>query len=183
MPRPPRLNVAGGVYHITARGNNFEPIFLDDADRYVYLRMLASVSTQLSIRLFAYVLMTNHVHLLWETAHPNLSAAVHRLHGPYARYFNHRHEHWGHVFGQRFYGELITEDDHLLALSQYIPRNPVRAGLVDDPADYPWSSYPWYVGLTENSLVDARPVLELLTRNPDRVPMEFVQALREPVRR
>jgi putative transposase len=183
MPRPPRHNVAGAVYHITARGNNFEAIFFDDADRYVYLRMLAAALRRFSLRLYAYVLMTNHVHLLMQTLHPNVSAAIHQLHGTYAKFINRRHGRWGHVFGQRFFSEIITDDAHLLGLSRYIPRNPVRAGLVEDPAAYPWSSYQFYVGLTENSLVDVAPVLEMIARDPTKAQAEFVKFVREPVRR
>jgi putative transposase len=183
MPRPPRDNVAGAVYHITARGNNFEAIFFDDADRFVYLRMLTAALRRFALRLYAYVLMTNHVHLLMETSHPNISSAIHQLHGTYAKYINRRHGRWGHVFGQRFFSEIITDDEHMLGLTQYIPRNPVRAGLVDDPAAYPWSSYHCYVGLPEHSLVDAAPVLDMLSKDPARAQAAFVELVREPVRR
>jgi len=116
MPRPPRDNIAGAVYHITARGNNFESIFSDDADRYVYLQILATTLRRFSIRLYAYVLMTNHVHLLLETLQPNISVTIHQLHGTYAKYVNRRHGRWGHLFGQRFFSKIITDDDHLLSL-------------------------------------------------------------------
>ncbi len=182
MPRAPRDNLDSTVYHITARGNNLEPIYFDDADRYVYLRMLATALKRFSIRLFAYVLMTNHVHLLLETLKPNISATMHQMHGAYAKYINRRHGRWGHLFGQRFFSEIITDDAHFLELSRYIPRNPVRAGLVDDPIDYPWSSYACYLGLGENALVDTGPILELIVRNPAQAPAEFVRFVREPVR-
>lgn len=183
MPRPLRDNIAGAVYHITARGNNFESIFSDDADRYVYLQILATALRRFSIRLYAYVLMTNHVHLLLETLQPNISVTIHQLHGTYAKYVNRRHGRWGHLFGQRFFSEIITDDDHLLSLSHYIPRNPVRAGLVDDPIDYPWSSYACYLGLADNALVDTGPVLQLIVRNPAHAPAEFQKFVKEPVDR
>lgn len=183
MPRPPRDNVAGAVYHITARGNNHEAIFFDDGDRYVYLRMLTAALQRFSMRLYAYVLMTNHVHLLMETLQPNVSVALHHLHGHYAKYVNRRHGRWGHVFGQRFWSEIIDGDAHFLELSRYIPRNPVRAGLVTDPIEYPWSSYAAYVGLDDSAIVDTGPVLELMVRNPAQAPGEFLKFVNEPIRR
>lgn len=166
MPRPPRPNAAGTTYHITARGNNRERIFSDRTDRYVYLSLLAKTKRVMALRVFAYVLMTNHVHLVLQTTAPNISAAIHRLHGPYASYFNRRHGRSGHLFGRRFYSEMLADDPHLLQVTSYLHVNPVRAGLVADAAEYPWSSYRCYVGSDSGgSLIDTHPLLELISHD------------------
>lgn len=164
MPRPPRLAIAGATYHITAGGNNGEPIFADDADRNAYLTRLVKMVHVMQIRILAYVLMSNHIHLVLQTTTPNISAGLHRLQGPYAAYYNRRHGRTDHVFGKRFQSGLVEDDIYLLALTRYIHRNPVRAGLVRQPEDYPWSSFRSYTDPgADQSVVNPRPVLELIS--------------------
>ncbi len=175
MPRPPRPVSAGATYHITARGNNREPIFRDDTDRWAYLARLARVARDGSAVVLAFVLMPNHVHLILHTREANLPAVLHRLQGPYARFFNRRHGRLNHLFGQRYGSLPITTDAHLLASTRYVHRNPVRAGLVRQPAEYPWSSYAAYAAGTPTALVDPRPVLDLLHPDPVRAAAAYVE--------
>jgi putative transposase len=141
MPRPPRLIVPGGIYHVTARGNRRQEIYVDDADFEFFLLLLARVAERFGWQVHSYCLMRNHYHLLIETPEPNLSAGMHRLNFLYAQWFNWRHGVDGHLFQGRFYSRLVTSDPHLLELSRYIVLNPVRAGLCSDPSEWRWSSY------------------------------------------
>lgn len=166
MSRLPRVISASGTYHVTAHGNNEEYLFLDDYDRYAYLALLTRVVRRLSVRVFAYALMSNHVHLVLQTRAANVSGVVHKLHGPYAQAFNNRYDRRGHLFGHRFHSKPIEDDVYLLEATSYVHLNPVRAGLVGNPEDYPWSSYRFYVdSKSQQTLIDVRPVLELFSRD------------------
>lgn len=190
MPRSPRILVADGTYHVTARGNNGEAIFRDDLDRSLYLQLLAKAVSVTMVRVLAHVLMTNHVHLVLQTAAPNLSDAIHRVNSAYAVRFNRRHVRTGHLFGSRYHGTLVVDDTQLLEATRYVHLNPVRAGVTRRPEDYPWSSYASYVRpRSEEGLVDPRPVLELLANNPrqaraayEKFVLDAVPAMRDRIR-
>jgi len=141
MARPLRLEHPGAIWHVTARGNRREAIYLDDDDRNRFLRRLAETVTVHCWRLHAWVLMTNHYHLLLETPEPNLSRGMHRLNAPYSQAFNARHARIGHVFQGRYKSILVEREAHLLELTRYVVLNPVRAGIVSTPGEWPWSSY------------------------------------------
>jgi REP element-mobilizing transposase RayT len=146
VPRRPREEYEPGTYHVTARGNRRESIFVDDKDRLRYLAMLGRVTTRMDWLCLSYCQMGNHVHLLIETRSTNLGAGMHRLHGGYAQFFNRRHGYSGHLFGDRFHDEPIKSDAHLWMVAPYIARNPVRAGLCAAPVDWPWSSHASILG-------------------------------------
>lgn len=146
MARPLRLQFPGGIYHVTARGNEQKPIFLDDADCVAFLRVLASVVERYHILCHAYCLMGNHYHLLVETPDANLSRAIRQLNGVYSQRFNRRHDRTGHLLGGRFHAVVVRRDAQLREVSRYIVLNPARAGLVSDPAEWRWSSYRATVG-------------------------------------
>lgn len=141
MARKLREEVAGGVFHVFARGNDKRVIFFDDLDRRRYLRTLRSTVEERLWRLLAYCLMDNHVHLLVETPQPNLGDGMRWLHGTYAGGFNKRHGRSGHLFQGRYGAQRIKTDAQLSAVTAYIAMNPVEAGLCDLPEDWPWSSH------------------------------------------
>jgi putative transposase len=143
MPRPPRVELAGGVHHVWSRGAVKQTIFLNDTDRHLYLAGLAKVVGKMSWHCLAYCLMGNHVHLLIETPEPNLGRGMHRLHGPYAQGFNRRHTGSGHVFGWRFHSKPMENDAQLWVTASYIAQNPVKAGLCRSPETWWWSSHAW----------------------------------------
>lgn len=146
MARPLRLAVAGGVYHVTARGNERKAIVRDDGDRARFVDTLAQMLEQYRVRCHAWVLMTNHYHLLLETPSPNLSLALRHLNGVYTQAFNRRHRRVGHLFQGRFKAIVVEKEAHLLELCRYVVLNPVRAGAVAHPCGYAWSSYRATVG-------------------------------------
>lgn len=141
MARPLRIEFEGAVYHVTARGNARDDIYLSDADREIFLDTLAHVVDRFGWICHAYCLMSNHFHLMIETPQANLSRGMRQLNGLYTQRFNREHHRVGHVFQGRFKSIVADKDAYLLELSRYIVRNPVAAGMVDDVADWPWSSY------------------------------------------
>jgi putative transposase len=149
MARPLRLEHAGAIWHVTARGNRKEDIFVDDRDRRALLEHLAVTIEMYKWRVHAWVLMTNHYHLVLETPEPNLGRGMQRLNGPYAQGSNKRHGRVGHVFQGRYKAILVERESHLLELTRYVVLNPVRARMVERAEDYPWSSYRQTLGLVQ----------------------------------
>ncbi len=147
MPRAKRIDYEGAVYHITSRGNERRKIFLDEADRWVFLRILGEVSELHKVICHAFVLMDNHYHLMLETPVSNLSLAMKHLNGIYTQKFNKRHHRVGHLFQGRFKSIFVEKDTYLLELSRYVVLNPVRAGMVKSPGEWKWGSYRATAGL------------------------------------
>ena len=148
MARPLRLEYAGALYHVTARGNARQDIFLDDEDRRRFLRVLERVVSRFHLLLHAYCLMNNHFHLVVETPEANLSTAMRQLNGVYTQAFNRRHERVGHVLQGRFKAIVVERDSYLLELCRYVVLNPVRARITRKPETSAWSSYRATAGLT-----------------------------------
>ena len=146
MSRPLRLELAGGLYHITSRGDRREDIYIDDTDRRKWLELLGQVCQRYNWRCHTYCLMTNHYHIVVETVESNLSQGMRQLNGVYTQYFNHTHHRVGHVFQGRYKGILVDKDSYLLELARYVVLNPVRAHMVSDEKDWPWSSYHSMIG-------------------------------------
>ncbi len=147
MARKPRQEIANGIFHVYARGNNRAELFVDGVDRRKYLALLARVVRVQRWHVLGYCLMPNHIHLLVETPDANLAAGMHGLHSPYAQLFNKRHGRVGHVFQGRYGAALIEDESYFVTIVRYIAVNPATAGLVDVPADWPWSSHRAIAGL------------------------------------
>ncbi len=141
VSRPLRIEFPGALYHVSARGDGCEDIFLDKGDRLVWLEILESVCRRMNWVCHAYCQMTNHYHLVIETPEPNLSAGMCRLNGVYARRWNKKHGRVGHVFQARFKSILIEKDTYLLEVARYVVLNPVRAGAAREAGEWDWSSY------------------------------------------
>ena len=141
MARPLRIEFADAVYHVTARGNRQEPIFVDDADRRLFLDLLDQAFERFDASALAYCLMGNHYHLVLRTRQPNLSALMRHVNGIFTQRMNRRHGKVGHLFQGRFKAILVDRDAYLLEVCRYVDLNPVRAGLVASARDWPWSSY------------------------------------------
>ena len=169
MARAQRIEYAGALYHVTARGNEQRAVFLDDQDRERFLRVLAESVGSFEIRLYLFCLMSNHVHLVVETPRGNLGRFMHRLQTAYTVYFNHRHERHGHLVQGRYGARLVEKDAYLLRLSRYVHLNPVfTRSLRNRPVrervallrQYPWSSYRSYIGQNRPlPYVDYEPIL------------------------
>ncbi len=144
MARQIRIEFEGAYYHVLSRGNNRCDIFRTTEDRNDFLDLLGDLSERFEIDIYAYVLMSNHYHLLLRTKRSNLSKAMQWLGTGYTRRFNLRNSQSGHLFQGRFKSIIVENDSYLMQLSLYIHRNPLRAGIVKRLADYKWSSYPYY---------------------------------------
>ena len=142
MPRQPRLDLPGIAQHLVQRGNDRQPCFFTDTDRLRYLQDLRELALALDCHVHAYVLMTNHVHLLVTPMQPKgLALLMQSLGRRYVRHVNDRYRRTGTLWEGRYKACLVDGDDYLLRCYRYIELNPVRAGMVADPADYPWSSH------------------------------------------
>uniref|UniRef100_A0A486XJN9 Transposase IS200-like domain-containing protein n=1 Tax=Rheinheimera sp. BAL341 TaxID=1708203 RepID=A0A486XJN9_9GAMM len=143
MARPLRLEFAGALYHITSRGNERKAIYVDDTDFELFLTLLGKVCEQYNWVVHAYCLMTNHYHLLVETPDANLSKGMRQLNGTFTQAINRKHQRVGHLFQGRYKAILVDKDAYLLELSRYIVLNPIRAKMVQNLEEWPWSS--WHV--------------------------------------
>jgi putative transposase len=159
MSRPLRIRVAGGVYHVFARGNAKQQIFLDDSDRRSFLGVVNDALRRFEWRCLTYCLMPNHYHLVFVTPKPDLSRGMRQINGVYAQRFNRRHDRCGHVFQGRFGAALVESDEHLLELIRYVALNPVRAGLANCAEDWRWSGHGEVLELTPSRLVSTQDLL------------------------
>lgn len=156
MARPLRLELAGGLYHVTSRGDRREDIYETDLDRVKWLSLLGEACKRFNWRCHAYCLMDNHYHIVIETAEANLSKGMRQLNGVYTQYYNQQHKRAGHVFQGRYKGILVEKDEYLLELARYVVLNPVRATMKKTPGAWKWSSYNAMTGK-----VSVQPWLEI----------------------
>lgn len=167
MARLPRLTLAGYAHHVILRGNNRQAIFSTPADYRFLLALLMENAKKCEVAIHAYVLMSNHFHLLATPATsdglPKLMQAVGRT---YVRYFNQSQKRTGTLWEGRYRSTLIQTDRYLLSCMAYIDLNPVRAGLVAQPQDYPWSSHLHYLGLRTDPLITAHGLVWELGNTP-----------------
>jgi putative transposase len=145
MARQPRIEFPGGLYHVISRGIERRAIFSDDTDRRRYLSILEKAVAKFRFHLYAYCLMDNHVHLALEVGTMPISRIMRSVNTTYAGYFNARHRRSGYLFQGRYKSFVVDCEPYLLSLIRYIHENPVKAGIVRVPAEYPWSSHRGYV--------------------------------------
>lgn len=151
MPRKKRNLYPGGIYHVMSRGNRRLPIFKDERDYRQFLRCLQRAQEEMDFEVHSLCLMTNHFHMLIKTGEVELSWIMQYLLLKYARYFNRRHGYTGHLFENRFTSCNVEDDPYYLEVSRYIHLNPVRAGIVDNPIDYAYSSYWMFVDVDSSA--------------------------------
>lgn len=160
--RPHRISAPEFFFHVTARGNNRQDIFQTDIDKLDYLRRMSEAFSSFMIRLLAYCLMTNHLHLLVQDVRGGaLPSAMQRLQGGYAQAWNRRYKRSGHVYGERYHAEPVSSESHLVAGSCYIHDNPREAGLVKHARSYRWSSVRAYLGGKTDVPVSTDLILDL----------------------
>jgi REP element-mobilizing transposase RayT len=174
MARPLRIEFPGAIYHVIARGNARATIFSDDHDRRLFLSELVKTAERLDWWLWAYCLMGNHYHLVLETVQPTLARGMRDVNGNYSQAFNRRHDRVGHVFQGRYRSIVLDKEGYLPQVIRYVLMNPVRAGLVDRPDDWYWSSF-----LPTTGTADVPPrlavsrVLALFDPDTERAPRTF----------
>src|SRR3989344_9264331 len=160
MPRTARVAPSEHVYHVLTRGNNRQGVFEDKEDFRKYLDLLLRYKEKYQFKIYHYVLMTNHVHLVIEPSESggSLSEIMKGINLAYAQHFKRRYNHTGHFWQDRYKSIIISKDEYLLACGSYVELNPVRAKIAADPKDYTWSSYRVYAYGKRDMLVDEHPV-------------------------
>jgi REP element-mobilizing transposase RayT len=159
--RRERLTYPGAFHHVMNRGINGETIFPADRDKEIFLEFLYKRASILSVRIIGYCLMNNHYHLLLENVSGRMSDLLKQVNGAYGIYYRHKQGGKGYVFQNRFKSTLIQDDSYLRLAILYLLQNPVRAGLVSNVGEYPWSSAKEYLGKAKCLIADVRFVHEL----------------------
>lgn len=183
MPRAPRIDIPGFTYHITNRGVKQLPIFHADEDRQQFLRFLLRTREVFPFRLHAYSLLTNHYHLLLETIHHSLSAAMHYFGSLFAAWMNRKYAHAGHVFQGRFHSPVVDTDSYFITVASYIHNNAPRAGIVQRPEDYAWCDYGRLVRGETDALVDHTLLLSHFGATPGRERERYKQHVEEQLKK
>jgi len=145
MARQLRIEYEGAFYHVTSRGNQKGKIFWEDGDRKMFREIIKRTKERYRYFLHGYVMMNNHYHLLIETPHANLKQIMQNINTSYTVYINRTKKKFGHLFQGRYKSYIVDKESYLVELSRYIHLNPVRAGIVNKPEDYIWSSYRDYL--------------------------------------
>ena len=165
MPRQARIFSDTGVYHIMMRGNDKGRIFLDDDDRRRFISTLFEKASEENTDIYAYCLMSNHVHLLLHDKEYNITRLMKRINVSFSYHFNKKYKRVGHLFQDRFVSEIIDNNDYLLAAVRYIHNNPVTAGIVSSPEKYLWSSYNDYISSKKSSSLTTDKILNIFSDN------------------
>jgi putative transposase len=178
MARKPRVEAPGAIHHVVTRGVGDRPIVRDDIDRMSFVHRLARAVELHGWRCWAYCLMDTHFHLVIQTPEPNLGVGMKWLKATHTQDFHHRHESRDHLFGGRYFSEIIRHERHLIEACAYVVLNPVRAGLVAEPELWPWSSYRLAAGV-ENQPRSLVPfaLLELFDADRSAARERFVAAV------
>ncbi len=152
MTRQPRIYFQNAVYHISIRGNNKLSILQADKDKISFLESLSKFKLRFKFKLYAFVVMDNHAHLIVESSHKtNISKIIQALTLSYSVKFRKKYPYTGYVWQGRFKSNIIDNEDYILKCIEYIHNNPVRVGIVNDPQDYSWSSYRFYSDLVNHA--------------------------------
>lgn len=144
MGRAWREEYSGGIYHVIARGNNKEYIFNESIDKGYFIKLLKGNMEGMSYRIYGYVLMDNHYHLILQVFNKKLQEIMHQINNKYSKYFNYKFKRVGHVFQGRYKAVLVQDERYLISLLRYVHQNPVKAGMCNRVEEYRWSSDAFY---------------------------------------
>lgn len=176
MARGPRINTTGVIFHVFARGNNREPVFLESGDFQRFLNNLDRYQDKLRYTLLAYCLLPNHFHLLLRPNKYLMSNVMQVLLTAYTMYFHKRYNRVGHIFQGRYKSIAVEKETYLLELIRYIHLNPVRAGIVESIEQYPWSSYLKYLTTGPGvPTVESSEVLTMYSTDPVKQKQLFIE--------
>jgi putative transposase len=191
MARPLRIQYPNAVYHVTCRGNERQSIFRDGEDRKRFLRILSQSLNIYTVKLYSYVLMNNHFHLLVETPLGNLSEFMRKFNITYTGYYNRRHARIGHLYQGRYKSILVDKDGYLSALSRYIHLNPVKIksaermplkDKIEHLISYPWSSLPGFINKRKKEgFIDYSMVLDDYGGDTDSARKEYKKRIYEEI--
>ncbi len=182
MPRQARLDMPGALHHIMIRGMNKSDIFVDDEDRTKFLERLGRNVQDAKCSVYAWVLMSNHVHVLFKSGEKGISAVMRKLLTWYAQYFNRKHERTGHLFENRYKSILCEEDKYLLALVRYIHFNPIRAGMlknIEELNKYSWSGHRLIIRNSDKKWIDSDYVLAQFSKKKNIAIRKYIKFMKE----
>ena len=182
MPRQPRLDIAGGFYHIINRGIERRKIFKKPSDYKMFVKTLGTLLLKEGHKCYAWALMSNHYHLLLERGGRPLSRLMTRLQTTYAGYFNRKYHRNGRFFQNRYKSILCDKESYFLELVAYMHLNPLRAGMVKDMnelKDYPWTGHRAFLGLEENKWQVVDEVLQRFGKNIDQARRRYIEYLKD----
>ncbi len=166
MPRLARIAPEEHIYHVLTRGNNRKDVFKEEKDYKRYIEILQRYKEKFRFKLYHYVLMRNHIHLVLEPGGKSgkLSEIMKGINLSYVQYYKNNYRHIGHFWQDRYKSIIISKDDYLLACGSYVELNPVRARIVEDPKDYKWSSYNAYAYGKKDLIADEHPIYRELSK-------------------
>jgi REP element-mobilizing transposase RayT len=173
MPRKPRIHAEGAVYHVILRGNARQEIFSDDRDRFRLYDILHKSYERFRYRIVAFCLMSTHIHLAVQVGEVPLSRIIQNVAQRYTQWFNWRHRKCGHLFQGRYKAILVDADSYLSELAAYLHLNPVRAGVVQRPEQYLWSSHRAYLGMETHPWLDCTVVLSQFSEKAGKAAQMF----------
>ena len=167
MARSPRRISGTGVYHVVIRGNNKEDIFKANQEKNYFLKLMKEAQEKNSVRLYAYCIMSNHVHIMLHAEPDNLAEYMRNLNTKYAAYYNKKFDRCGHVFQGRYYSDCIESEEYYWCCLRYIHNNPVKIHLVSNPEQYQYSSareYRVWYNSKKSEMIDSSAFTMLTTR-------------------
>lgn len=182
MPRQARLDAPGALHHIMVRGINRSNIFDDDQDKVRFLEHFGQNVTDGKCFVYAWVLMSNHAHILFKSGKEGISAVMRKLLTWYAQYYNRRHNRTGHLFENRYKSILCDEENYLMSIVRYIHLNPIRAGIIKTMGQldrYPWSGHCAIIGKAEYPWMDTEYVLSQFGSKRRKAVAEYLRFVRE----
>jgi len=172
MSRAARVKSRTGIYHVMARGNNKDRIFFDVEDYSTYVNMIKHVLKKNDPSIYAYCLMTNHIHMIIKENQSELSEIVKNINSSFAQFMNNKYKRVGHLFQGRYRSEPIEKESYFFAAIRYVHNNPVAAGITDNVSKYPWSSYHAYVN-NDNRIVDIDTLLDYFSKDRETAINQF----------
>ena len=164
MGRPWREEYKGGIYHVIARGNNKEYIFRESIDKGYFIKQLKKYSNGMGYRVYGYVLMDNHYHIIIQTYNKKLQKIMHQINNKYSKYFNGKYKRVGHIFQGRYKAVLVQYERYMLSLLRYIHQNPIKAHICESIDKYRWSSDLFYRN-NIHSFVQVDTIMDMLSRD------------------
>jgi REP element-mobilizing transposase RayT len=178
LGRPWRDEYNGGIYHVIARGNNKEYIFKDSIDKGYFIKIIKESMKGMNYRLYGYVLMDNHYHLLLQVFDKKLQEIMHQINNKYSKYFNYKYKRVGHVFQGRYKAILVQDERYAVSLLRYIHQNPIKAGMCKKIEGYKWSSDIFY--RTNNCrFINITTILDMLSNDRKEAINKYIEYMKQ----
>jgi len=173
-----REEYCGGIYHVIARGNNKEYIFNENIDKGYFMKLLKENMEGMSYRIYGFVLMGNHYHIILQVFGKKLQEIMHQINNKYSKYFNYKYKRVGHVFQGRYKAIIVQDERYLISLIRYLHQNPVKAGICRSVGEYKWSSDVFY-RTNNNSFVSIETVLDMLSKDRKEAINQYKEHMRQ----